>query len=271
MRFQLKIIGAFLIAAFISIACHGQAPTDFHWIDFKQDVSTVAKIEEALKSENYSAIREIGVLGDFALVMTSYRELDQPTPLGDEWSAYSVSTKTWNISRLLFGYNLEVKDWITFQSDAPDLGIIYLDCWECEPASLFTALHYEPNEGWRARWMNKQDPKQPGVVLGVTDVGDPYTNEDVDQVFAVLAPPSHSSASVGTWYHSRDLGSGKITDVVSRFSVDPATGKDKAEVLEGADAVKWELRLCTAKDMLPELFGGQSSRACKKLTRQQPK
>ncbi|MGH9514113.1 MAG: hypothetical protein ACRD3P_00350 [Terriglobales bacterium] len=259
-----------MICLFLSMGAQCQAPAGFRWINFKQDAPTVLKIEEALKSEDYSAIREIGILGDFALVMTSRREVDQPTPVGDEWQVYNISSQTWNVTPVIFGYNLEIKDWINFQSEAiPDLGLVYVDCWECEPTAMFTALHYEQQNGWRARWVNKENSKQPGIVLGVTDVGDPYTNEDVNQVFAVLGPLK-GMAIVGTWYHSRDLGSGKVTDIVSKFLVDPVTRQDKSEVVHGRDAASWEMRLCKASDALDGLLGGQDSPVCKVL-KQQPK
>jgi hypothetical protein len=238
-------------------------PGSFHWVDFRHDTATVQRVEQALKAEDYTAIREIGVSGGFALVMAIRREFGQDVPEGDQWFVYNVSTKSGEVETLLIGYSLEIKGWISFRSrDEQDLGIVYLHCWECEPASLFTAFHYDPRNGWRARWANKENDKQPGITFRVTDVGEPYTNEDVDQVFAVLAPHD-GVATVGTWYHSRDLATGKTTDGVSRFSVDPLTGKDKSTSLTGSDAKEWERRLCKAADSSSGLAVGQSSWTCK--------
>lgn len=261
---RIQFVSAILTGLLLAPVVRGQSPDGFRWVSLKDHPPIVANVEEALKSEDYTAIREIGVLGDFALVMTSRRDLEQTTPVGDQWSVYNVSTKDSKIASLIFGYNLEIKEWISFQPEAgADLGVVYLSCWECEPASLFTALHYDKQNGWRARWPNKENSEQPGIVLGVTDVGDPYTNEDVDQVFAVTA--SHNDgARVGTWYRSRELGSGKITDTVSRFFVN-AAGQDKTEILTGADAAVMKLRMCKATDALSGLFGGQDSKACKRV------
>lgn len=261
-----------LVSLLVSGTAQGQLPAGFHWVDFKKDASTVSKVEQALKTENYTAIREIGLADGFAVVMTVQRESGQATPDGDQWSVYSVSTKDWKARPLLTGYNLQIKDWISLQSrDKQDLGIVYMDCWECEPASLFTALHYDPREGWRARWANEKDPHHPGIVFLITDVGDPYTNEDVDQVFAVL---EDGIATVGTWYHSRDLATGKTSDGVAKFSVDPSTGEDKSAVLTGSKAKEWELQLYKARDSWSSPAMGQSSRTCKGLlsaTRKTPK
>ena len=75
----------------------------------------MSEIEQALKNENYTAIREIGVADGFALVMTVQRESEQATPDGDQWSVYSVSTKDWKARTLLTGYNLLIKDWISLR------------------------------------------------------------------------------------------------------------------------------------------------------------
>jgi hypothetical protein len=254
-----------LLISLVSATAQSRVPDGFRWVDFKQDVSTVSNIEKALKAENYSAIREIGVRGDFALVMTVQRESTHSTPLGDRWGVYNISTKNWNLQPLISGYNLEIKDWIRFQSNESDLGVFYMDCWECKPAGVFTALHYDTREGWRARWKNEKDPIRPGIVFRITDVNHPYTNEQVDQVVAVIAP-SDDVAAVGTWYYSKDLSTGKITEAVTKFSVDQATGEDKTFVLSGPEAKAWELKLCKVPSSPLGLSQGQSSRVCKRIT-----
>lgn len=260
-----------ILVPLLTVTAQSQVPDGFHWVDLKREVSTVANIENALKNDNYTALREIGLWGEFALVITAWRESGQATPTGDEWVVYSVSTRDWNAKKLMSGYNLEIKDWISFQSKgAPDLGVVYMDCWECEPGSLFTALHYDFRDGWRARWANDKDPNHPGVVFLITDVGDPYTNEDVDQVFAVIAPPD-GAASIGTWYYSKDLSTGEIAEAATKFSVDQATGKDKAVVLSGLDAKAWESELCKAAYSPVGLSQGQSRTACKRIMRTEGK
>jgi len=264
---RIRLIAATLLLASLTVSgtVEGQLPAGFRWVDFKKDPSTVSKVERALSAEAYSGIREIGLADGFALVMTVQRESGQATPNGDRWLVYSVSTKDWKVRALLTGYNLQIKDWINLESrDKQDLGMVYMDCWECEPASLFTALHYDPREGWRARWQNEKDPQHPGIVFLITDVGDPYTNEEVDQVVAVLAPED-GVASVGTWYHSRDPATGKLSDDVVRFSVDPSTGEDRSTVLAGSKATEWKIQLCQATGSWSGPVSGQSSGACKQI------
>jgi len=141
-----------------------------------------------------------------------------------------------------------------------------MDCWECEPASVFTALHYDRLKGWRTRWANEKDPNHPGITMLITDVGDPYTDEDVDQIFGVVAP-NKAVATVGTWYRSKDLSTGKVSETVTKFWIDQATGKEESANLTGAEADAWKLMLCKAGSSPYGLSQGQSSRACKSLTR----
>ena len=251
----------------LSNAAYGQTPSGFHWVDFKREGATVSKVERALKDEDYSAIREIGLTDAFALVLTVRREPGLATFDGDQWRVYNIPTKTWVPQSLLIGYNLQVKDWIEFQErTSQDLGVVYMDCWECEPATVFTALHYDPHSGWRARWASEKDPTQPGITMLVTDVGDPYTNEDVDQIFSVPAL-GKDVATVGTWYRSKDLATGKISETVTKFWIDQSSGKEKSADLTGAQATAWKLVLCKARNSPYGLSQGQSSGSCKSVMR----
>jgi len=266
--FRLNFVFVLLINSLLMcIGADGQTPADFHWVNFKTEAATVSNVERTLKGEEYSAIREIGVTDRFALVLTVQREAGQTTFDGDMWRVYSISIKTWNVQTLLTGYRLQVKDWINFDArTSRDLGLVYMDCWECEATTVFTALHYDSSKGWRARWPNEKDPNHPGITMLITDVGDPYTNEEVDQTFRVIAPANDVS-TVGTWYHSKDLSTGKISETVTKFWIDKATGKEKTAELTGEEARAWKLSLCKAGSAAYGLSQGQSSRACRSLTR----
>jgi hypothetical protein len=71
-----------------------QTPTGFHWVNFKQEQDTVARVGQVLQAEDYSAMREIGVIADSALVFTTVREPGWTTPEGDMWTVYSISMQT---------------------------------------------------------------------------------------------------------------------------------------------------------------------------------
>jgi hypothetical protein len=158
-----------LISLFmLNVASPAQTPAGFHWVDFRREPNTIARVNGLLQAEIYSAIREIGVVADSALVFTTTREADQNTPEGDMWTVYSISTKSAKVRKLLTGYDLHIVAWLRFLTDHDgELGITYLDCYECEPAKLFTAFHYEPNHGWRTRWTANGPGPPPGYTSHV--------------------------------------------------------------------------------------------------------
>jgi len=115
MRLNVASALLFVGSLLVCIESYGQTPEGFHWVDFKRDASTVSKVERALRDEDYSVIREIGVTDAFVLVLTVRREPGQTNFWGDESRVYNISTKTWNVESLLSGYNLQIKDWISFR------------------------------------------------------------------------------------------------------------------------------------------------------------
>jgi hypothetical protein len=186
---------------------------------------------------------------------------------GDEpWTIYNISTKTAAATPLLSGYKPELKQWLRLESEGPeDLAIVYYDCWGCEAASFFTAFHFDPVSGWRARWpANGDSALVPGVAFLFTDVGDPYDDEEVDQVFSVLEGPG-GLFSAGTWYHSRDLKTGKVTEEVRRYSFDALRKVETNVLLTGPAATRWKSRLCSEDEARSGLAVGQDSKSCKRL------
>ena len=251
--------------AVLSGAAWAQPPAGFHWVNFKQEPDTVNRIAQVLRGEDYSAIREIGVLADAALVFTTTRETDTDTPDGDMWTVYSISGEAGSFRKLFSGYEVHVAAWLKFAAGGDaDLGITYLDCSGCEPAMLFTALHYERNEGWRARWPAKNPNRPPGILLMSSDAGAPDTDEDVEQIWAVLAPPS-APASVGTWYHARNRTTGQVTNLVTKWQVGPSSREEEPVTLNGSAAGEWERTLCKPVDGLSTVMGGQDAKSCQAL------
>ena len=172
-----------------------EAQVAFSWVNLESDKVTMAVVRRALHDTSISAIREVGVEGGFALVMTASRETGAPTPDYDRWSIYNISLKTGKSQMLVSGYGVKLLDWIG--SAKSELAITYYDCWECEAATIFTTLRFTTDAGWRARWSNTtQDSAypQPGLVVSMTDVGDPFDDDDVQQVFAVVTQSNNGFA-----------------------------------------------------------------------------
>ena len=52
----------------------------FSWTDLHQETDRVAAVSKSLESEKYTALREIAVVGDAALVITSTRATPTSRP-----------------------------------------------------------------------------------------------------------------------------------------------------------------------------------------------
>jgi len=143
-----------LAAMMTFAALHGvaQAPApgldNFHWIDFRndKDAPTVTWVTQALKAEHWTAIREIGVQWDSAVVVTTERKDPQATPDTDAFTIWSVSLAKHDVQPLLHGVNLRLLNWTNFggvYQRAPELAIAYNDCTGCDAPSLFfTTIYY---------------------------------------------------------------------------------------------------------------------------------
>ena len=249
---------------------HAQLPANFTWINIESDRKVMPLVRRALHDPSITAIREVGVEDGYALVMTASREADAPTPDYDAWAIYNVALESGKSRMLAGGYGFKLLDWIGPKQS--ELAATYLSCWECEPATLFTILHFVKGVGWRARWPNRPKENEsplPGPVLEFSDVGAPYDDDDVDQIYEVVKQPGDNFA-LGTWYHSRNTVSGKIDDVVARYSIDPATGEDRVEKLTGKAALEWKREICTQSNILIEPSSGQDSKACRAILKPAP-
>ena len=82
-----------------------QSPDNFHWVDFhsKQDQDVVVWVTRSLDPEKWTAIREIGVEYDAALVVTTLRKTPQTPPTLDSFSVWSVSLTNHSVNLLLIG------------------------------------------------------------------------------------------------------------------------------------------------------------------------
>jgi hypothetical protein len=242
-------------------------PAAFIWVNLESDAATMSIVRHALRDTSMSAIREVGVEDGFALAMTVSREAGAPTPDYDLWSIYSISLANGKSKIIVSGYGVKLLDWIGSAHD--ELAITYYDCWECEAATIFTTFHVVKGVGWEARWADdsaNMGHPQPGAVVQTTGVGEPYDDDDAEQVFAVVPQPNGGFAA-GNWLHSRNTQSGKISDYVKKYSIDPATKKDQIETLGGTAALSWEQVICTKSNVLIQPSVGQDTKACRDVVR----
>ena len=238
-----------------------QAPDTFRWVDFHsaKDQDTVVWVTRSLDPEKWTAIREIGVEYDAALVVTTLRATPQSAASADSFALWSVSLVNHGVTPLLKGVNLRWLDWMRFADGAPhELGILYENCTECAAETYFTALHYDIEQhGWAARWMRG------GQAVPLWSAVAP-DNVALSQVFAGLAEPNGREL-IGTWNHF-DYGKLKDPeDFVYRYDLDPFSGLERTQLLSNKDAESMKLRLCLAQGALAELARGQDTPLCQQL------
>jgi hypothetical protein len=264
MRRTLTIASIFLFL--FAKSSHAQLPSNFSWINIESDKKTMPIVRRALRDQRINAIREVGVKDGFALVITTSRQPDEPTPDYDDWTVFSMNLSSGESRQLLGGYGLKLLEWIGPNNE--ELAVSYFDCWECEADTLLTTIHLVPGSGWQPRWANKSNspagPPLPGAVVDIGDMGMPYDDNDVDQIYAFVKQPENGFA-IGTWTYSRNTVTGKIEQDVERYSIDSKTGKDRTEKLTGQAALDWKRVICNPANVLTQASSGQDSKTCRRI------
>jgi hypothetical protein len=257
---------AFLLAAASSL-CSQQAPENFRWIDFHspKDQDTIVWVTRSLAVEDWSAIREIAVQYDAALVVTTKRATPQSAATADTFAIWSVSLTDHSVAPLVRGVNLRWLDWMRFADGAPqELAILYDNCRDCAANTYFTAFYYDVKQHrWAGRWVNGGQ----GIPMwsANTPPGVQWT-----QVYAGIAEPNGREL-IATWSHfDYDNKKKSPDDIVFRYDVDPFSGLERSLQLLGKDADEMKLRLCRAQDAVPDLQRGQDSPLCRQLVKPIP-
>ena len=236
-----------------------QAPDTFRWIDFhsQKDQDVVTWVTRSLAVQDWTAIREIAVEYDAALVVTTNRSNLQSAANADTFNVWSVSLSNHIVAPLLTGVNLRWLDWMRFSDGAPEeLAILYDSCHDCAANTYFTAFYYDVSQHrWTARFIRGGQGaplwsanKPPGV--------------EWTQVYAGIAEPNGREL-IATWSHFDYDNKQPSNDVVFRYDVDPFSHLERSLQLTGKDADDMELRLCRAQDAVPDLQRGQDSELCR--------
>jgi hypothetical protein len=258
-----------MAAATLPMRAQSTAPglDNFHWIDFhnEKDAPTVTWVTQALKAEHWTAIREIGVQWDSAMVVTTERKDPQATPDSDGFTIWSVSLAKHDVQPLLHGVNLRLLNWTNFggaYQRAPELAIVYNDCTGCDAPSLFfTTIYYNLNDhAWRGRWMRGDQAVALTTKAHIEGVKQ-------TQVYGLLNELPGRDI-LATWSHLDFGGAKPAEDYFFEYGVEPSTGLEQTQALGPDHAEKMKSRLCQAnpgqKDpALAVLAGGQDSELCR--------
>jgi len=265
-----RVGGAFGVLLVSACSVWAQTAVEaFHWVNFHdpKDAQYVTWVTRELTAEKWTAIREIGVQWDSALVVTSERATPQSPPPGDRFTIWSVALSKHAVQPLLHGVNPRILNWTTFGGASqlvPELGLVFDDCYGCDaPSTFFTTLYYNfTDHAWRARWMRGDQAAvlwNGGMVDGVTRT----------QIYGLLTEPPGRDV-LATWSHN-DYGKAKpAEDFVFEYSVDPVSGLEQTQRLGSPHAEEMEQRLCKADPgaidpALAELARGQDSDVCRAL------
>jgi hypothetical protein len=261
MLFRISLI---LIAASLVVAaplCAQQAPETFRWIDFNshtnpKDQDTVTWVKRSLVVENWTAIREIGVEYDAALVVTTNRANAQAAPTADTFTVWNVSLTTHEIKPLITGSNLRWLDWMRFAVDAPmEPAGLYDSCAACAADLYFTAFHYDlAQRGWVARWMRG------GLAVPLWSANPP-SGVDLTQVYAGLAEPN-GREMIATWSRYDFHNKKRPEDLIYVYDLDPLSGVDRVRQPSSKEAETFKQRLCSAQGTIPGLVRGQDGPLC---------
>lgn len=271
-RTSLLAFGIFSLGAVI--VCAQQTSGNFRWIDFhaRQDQNIVNWVSRSLLVEKWTAIREIGVVYDAALVVTADRPTPQSLPNADAFTIWNVSLTSQAVTPLLKGVNLRWFDWQRFTDGGPEeLTVLYDNCNDCAATTYFTALRYDiPRRMWTARWVRGGQGVPVWNSASLSAPGIAWT-----QVYALMGGVGGRAVLV-TWNHF-DYGKQRLpSDTIFRFDVDPMTGLDrtmeltKVETKAMEESRAMELRLCRGQDVIQGLARGQDSPLCEQLLGKQP-
>lgn len=242
-----------------------QAPDTFRWVDFHsaKDQSVVTWVRRSLDPEKWTAIREIGVEYDAALVVTTTRSNPQSLPAADVFTVWSLSLTNHSYVPLLKGVNLRFLDWLLLDDGHPrELAALYDDCTDCQASTYFTAFHYDMEKhAWVPRWTHGNQ----GILVWSASIPQGVA---LTQLYALLTQLNGRSMMC-TWNHI-DHGAQKPEEIVACYDLDPANGKERMQSFTRTPAQPIKLRICNALSDLPGLARGQDSPLCQQLLKANP-
>lgn len=235
---------------------------NFRWIDFhsQQDQNIVIWVTRSLVVANWTAIREIGVEYDAALVVTSDRTNSQATPGSGTFTVWSVSLTSHLVAQLLSGANLRWFDPVRFSENEPEeWPVLYDNCRQCAPNTYFTAFYYDQrNHAWTARWITG------GHGVPVWNADHPSGGINWTQVYALMSG-GENHVALYTWNHFDHGKARSAEDFLYRYDVDPRSGLERMVMLTGRDADAAKVALCRGEDAVQGVERGQDSLLCHQL------
>lgn len=238
-----------------------QTSGTFRWIDFhaQQDQNIVTWVTRSLVVAKWTNIREIGVVYDAALVVTTDRSNPQAIPGTGTFTVWSVSLTSHVVAPLVTGVNLHWFDRVRFSDGTQEeWPVLYDNCHECSPNTYFTAFYYDVrNHAWGARWISG------GHGVAVWNAEHPG-GVDWTQLYAIMSG-GEGHVALYTWNHF-DYGRQKpAEDFIYRYDLDPFSDLDRSVMLDGKQADGAKLNICRGDNAVQGLERGQDSPLCQQM------
>ncbi len=256
-RAGIKVTIFSMIALISSLAAKGQVIDGFTWIDMKTDTQTTAKVVTFLANKPYTAIREIGVVNQQALVIATLRKDPVENPENDTFTAYGVSLRDGSVEDLLDGTHLKYIDWQKFYDyDTPELLATYDDCAQCKPTTFLTAFFIDRRtKRWGARWRREIA----GAPL--------YSGDTASYHVYALFINVNQQVVLDTWAsYPEQKKSSRGGEYLFEYHIDPMSDQGTSRPLTGRDVLPVKQRLCKGEDVVFGVAGGQDSAACRELS-----
>jgi hypothetical protein len=254
----IKIVLALALVC-ASRLCPAQVLGNFAWVDLKTDTQTTAKVAQFLRDKPYTALREIGLAGQQALVVTTLRKDPTAEPGNDTFTVYGVSLRDGSVEQLLDGANLKYFDWQKFyDDDTPELLAEYDDCAQCKATTFFTAFYLDrKTKRWGARWRREI-------------AGAPIDSADASEHIYALFINVDQRVVLDTWSvvapaTPQQKKSTRPAEYLFEYRIDPMSDQGTSRPLTGRDRQPVKERLCKAQDIVFGIAGGQDSEACNTL------
>lgn len=247
-----------VISLLCALPLAAQPPEAFRWVNFHadKDADIINWVTHSMAREKWSAIREIGVQYDAALVVTDLRSTPQSMPGDDTFTLWSVSLTSRDRQPLLSGTNLRFAGWLHFVANhASEIATLYDDCTRCQATTFFTALHYDPaTHNFAARWLSA------GHTAPVWSANT-LASGDWVQLYGVYPRPD-GSVQLGTWSHFEDDAHKPQQDFLYLYTIEGTDASESAVPLSGKAADTMKKRLCNPQGLVPGLARGQDAPIC---------
>jgi hypothetical protein len=245
---------SFLIA---SLTVSAQVMDGFSWVDLKADAKTVERVNYLLAGKPYTAIREIAVAGQQALVIATLRKDPTANPGNDTFTAYGVALHDGSVEELLDGTNLKYIDWQKFYDyDTPELVATYEDCAQCKATTFLTAFYIDrKTRRWGARWRRE--------IAGAPLYSAAGAEPAKSYIYALFMNVDQRVV-LDTWVSfPEQKKSSRGGEYLFEYRVDALSDQGTSRPLTGRDVLPVKQRLCAGQSVVFGIAGGQDNEACR--------